>query len=70
MQKLEKRTKIQQLLKEKMVVDKTQFDKYRKCSELDAEKRNEISLYQILRIKRRKKFRRTKFKNQNVATGS
>ena len=66
MQKLEKRTKIQQLLKEKMVVDKTQFDKYRKCSELDAEKRNEISLYQILRIKRRKKFRRTKFKNLYV----
>ena len=40
MQKLEKRTKIQQLLKEKMVVDKTQFGKYRKRSELDAENRN------------------------------
>ena len=40
MQKLEKRTKIQQLLKVKMVY-KTQFYKYWKGSELDVEKNTE-----------------------------
>ena len=47
LQKLEKRTKIQQLLKEKMVVDKTQFGKYRKRSELDAENRNAKKIAEI-----------------------